>query len=247
MSHKKHGFTLIELSIVLVVLGLIVGGTFAGLGLYNNSQLMSVMTQVEKYRQAGKLFKEKYSYPPGDFPTASTQFDASSPNGDGNSLVCGTAEYHALWQHLSLGQFIEGNYTGVAGSGGASDVNLGENAPRMKLFTNARVGFAAFRLSTTGCVDYWSGTGNFFAGNYGNLLMFGQELNSNEFPIRAALTPSDASAIDSKYDDGQPALGAIVTFKNAVNTSCSTTDDYLSQYNLTFGQNACAFMFKNVF
>ena len=57
---KRSGFTLIELAIVLVVIGLITGGILVGQDLIQAGQLRSVISQVEKYETAANSFKLKY-------------------------------------------------------------------------------------------------------------------------------------------------------------------------------------------
>ena len=57
---NKQGFTLLELSIVLVVIGLIVGGTVVGKDLIRASELNSIITQQNKIQIALNTFKLKY-------------------------------------------------------------------------------------------------------------------------------------------------------------------------------------------
>ena len=79
VSHQRSraGFTLIELSIVLVIIGLVVGGIFVGKELVRASQLNSVLRDLDKYNSAVLTFKDKYGHLPGDIPNA-TQFWGSA-------------------------------------------------------------------------------------------------------------------------------------------------------------------------
>ena len=79
VSHQRHhaGFTLVELSIVLVIIGLIVGGIFVGKELIRASQLNSVLRDLDKYNSAVLTFKDKYGKLPGDISNA-TQFWGSA-------------------------------------------------------------------------------------------------------------------------------------------------------------------------
>ncbi len=63
---KKSGFTLIELSIVLVIIGLIIGGVLVGKDLIKAAEIRSTIGQYEKYKTAVNTFKLKYSGLPGD-------------------------------------------------------------------------------------------------------------------------------------------------------------------------------------
>jgi prepilin-type N-terminal cleavage/methylation domain-containing protein len=67
---RKQGFTLVEVSIVLVVIGLIVGGVIAGRSMIRQSQVMSVTTDVRSYISAVQTFLQKYNALPGDMATA---------------------------------------------------------------------------------------------------------------------------------------------------------------------------------
>lgn len=84
---SRHGFTLIEMSIVLILLGFLVGGIVLGRDLILNAQLQTIITDVNRFKNAAKLFKEKYQYLPGDLPTAETMWgpDAGCPDGDTSS------------------------------------------------------------------------------------------------------------------------------------------------------------------
>src|ERR1700679_178462 len=95
---SEQGFTLIELSIVLVIIGLIVGGVLVGQDLIRAAGVRATISQVEKFNTAVNTFRGKYGYLPGDIPQASvTQFGfAVSPvragsrgQGDGNGLLEG--------------------------------------------------------------------------------------------------------------------------------------------------------------
>src|ERR1017187_10122680 len=89
-SHMKAGFTLVELSIVLVIIGLIIGGVLVGRDLISAAEVRAQISQIEKYQTAVNTFRDKYGYLPGDIPepTASQYgFAARATDqgeGDGN-------------------------------------------------------------------------------------------------------------------------------------------------------------------
>src|SRR5580658_7858400 len=89
------GFTLIELSIVLVIIGLIVGGVLAGQDLIRAAAARAQITQIEKYNTAVNTFRGKYNALPGDMnaEAASQLGFPSRPGtygeGDGNGVIEG--------------------------------------------------------------------------------------------------------------------------------------------------------------
>ncbi len=75
MSQAKHkkSFTLVELSIVLSILGILISGLLAGKKLITNSEVAATIKQIEIYRKAINTFYQTYGYLPGDFPNAQYQ------------------------------------------------------------------------------------------------------------------------------------------------------------------------------
>jgi prepilin-type N-terminal cleavage/methylation domain-containing protein len=61
----RAGFTLIELSIVLVIIGLVVGGVLVGRDLICAAELRAQISQIEKYNTAVNTFYGKYGGLPG--------------------------------------------------------------------------------------------------------------------------------------------------------------------------------------
>lgn len=70
---QKAGFTLIELSIVLVIIGFLVGGVLVGQTLLTAAAVRAQATQIEKYNAAVNTFYGKFQYLPGDMPQAAVQ------------------------------------------------------------------------------------------------------------------------------------------------------------------------------
>lgn len=100
------GFTLIEISILLVIIGLIIGGILVGQDLIRAAEVRATVTQIEKYNAAANTFLGKYGALPGDLNDAvARQFGftprGSCPNwggtlpcegqGDGNGVIEGGA------------------------------------------------------------------------------------------------------------------------------------------------------------
>ena len=87
MSTRRKGFTLIELSIVLMILFLIVGGIVGGKNLIESMRTYLLIKEVKSYLDAIKKFEVTYGALPGDMRTA-TDYWPSSTNGDGDGFIC---------------------------------------------------------------------------------------------------------------------------------------------------------------
>src|SRR5665213_102158 len=91
----RAGFTLVELSIVLVIIGLIVGGVLVGRDLINAAAMRSQISQIEKYNTAVNTFRGKYGGLPGDLNAASAaQFgfmarSGATGLGNGDGIIQG--------------------------------------------------------------------------------------------------------------------------------------------------------------
>jgi prepilin-type N-terminal cleavage/methylation domain-containing protein len=192
----RAGFTLLELSIVLVIIGLIIGGVTMGQELIKQGQVKSAVSDFQKYDAAYRTFQLKYQQIPGDFNKASQYWplcDAvpANCNGDYNGRVDGTScsECHRAWQHLNLANIVPGSYLGVM----APDVNLviGKHVPGAAI----------------------EGTGylyRFINNNYGergNTIELGGPNSTamNQDVINALL----AKNIDEKLDDGDAIRGRL--------------------------------------
>ena len=107
-THRKSGFTLVELSIVLVIIGLIIGGVLVGQDLIYAANVRAQITQIEQLETAINTFKVKYNCLPGDCLNAQDFFGTTSPagdainNGNGDGRIMGNPAYYS------------GGYTGSA-------------------------------------------------------------------------------------------------------------------------------------
>src|SRR5271170_3878378 len=84
-------FTLIELSIVLVIIGLIVGGVLVGQDLIKAAQIRATVTQLEKYNTSVNTFRGKYNGLPGDLQSPTNFFPSVTGAGTGTGLGNGNA------------------------------------------------------------------------------------------------------------------------------------------------------------
>ena len=118
---KQQGFTLVEIALVLVVIGLILGGLLKGQALIDNARARSMATQIDNVSAAWYGFIDRYRALPGDFEAADTRIAAGMGTGDGNGRINTKAEAAQVWQHLSTAGFVAGNYDGDGSTVGLSD------------------------------------------------------------------------------------------------------------------------------
>lgn len=233
---------MIELSIVIVVIGLIIGGVMTGRSMIRAAELRSVITDANAYISAANQFREMYRLLPGDATSAASYWSATA-NGNGDGAVTG-AERFRFWEQLNLAGFVEKRFSGQQGAGGAEDFvidpNGTPNAP------NARIAFTGFGFYYANI----SASTTTYAVNLGNALTYGKSGAANSGPpANAALSPPDAWGIDKKTDDGRPGTGKWVAnltgggnFGTA--TACSTDPDgstYTGSYNTAIETTACSF------
>lgn len=246
---RKSAFSLVELSIVLVILGLLVGGILSGRSLIRASELRSAVAQYQKYLSATIAFRDKYLYLPGDMPNA-TQFwglysatpatcafgqstDTKTCNGDGSGILNNppTAfESRRFWQHLANAGFIEGTYDGV--------------------YTEpySRVSSVSMTWSTS-YFGRLNGSWDYFDGDYGHVLGLGMTIGIYNTTYKFFL-PEEVWSLDTKMDDGKPATGKLVVDANGTVDLCTDTSSMstlTANYLLTGGSNNCGFMFRNQF
>lgn len=104
----NRGFSLAELSIVLIIIGLLVAGVSSGSKLVRASQLQGYMSDLNEHKIAYEGFQLAYDCIPGDCLVAESFFGASNTNnGDGDRVIeWSDPERYNGWNHLALGGFI---------------------------------------------------------------------------------------------------------------------------------------------
>ena len=129
--HKKHGFTLIELSIVLVIIGLLIGGILVAQSMIESSKLQAFIKQVNQLDIAVSNFKTRFNQLPGD----SNLF---TYNGNNDGLIKDyynnddylQGEIGAAWSHLSEAGVLQDNYTRISST--STVVEYGVHVPEIE-------------------------------------------------------------------------------------------------------------------
>ena len=111
LNSKDAGFSLVELAIVLVVLGLLIGGVLKGVELVESARLKSILTQVNEFRIAVSTFIDRYDALPGDYHEASQYIKGTLKDGNNSGFIEGPglardSEACAFWMHLAEAQLI---------------------------------------------------------------------------------------------------------------------------------------------
>jgi prepilin-type N-terminal cleavage/methylation domain-containing protein len=246
--HPGAGFTLLELSIVLVIIGLIVGGVLVGRDLIEVASIRAQISQIEKYQTAVHTFETKFNCLPGDCANAADFGFAARGTGrgegDGNGVLesqgdsgiwngswQANGEVCGFWRDLSQAQLVAGsfNYCALsrAASPGSHYVDVSSWLPA------ARIGQGDYVTVYSGGAGQYATNGiNYFgvsritaAPNWVNWPHYGT----------GGLTVQQAYAIDSKIDDGLPQSGTVtamyltvsyIRWANNDNSGNAWTDNY---------------------
>jgi len=107
---RQSGFTLIEIAIVLVIIGLLLGGILKGQELITSARVRNIIAQLDGTKAAFFGFQDRYRALPGDFTAATTQITGATQNGDGDGQIEAPTESIAVWDHLSHAGFINGTF-----------------------------------------------------------------------------------------------------------------------------------------
>ncbi len=226
---RQHAFTLVELSIVLVVIGLIVGGLLLGRDLIENGERKQIMKEVDSIRMAVNAFRIKYNYYPGDMPNASTLFSPCIAwcNGNADGKIQPSTEMYAAWFFLGASGLYPGTYSGAYNFVGLTSYTWGLNAPPAK-----RGGGYAFT---------WPYSPNLMA-EYTYSIHYTSAFNTSTGYDIPTVTPAFAREIDKKFDDGYPEQGRIT----ATRGSDTTVTCRLSSiaYDITNSNVGCVMFFN---
>ncbi len=259
----KQAFSLVELSIVLVILGLLTGGILAGQSLIRAAELRSVSTDLQRYLTATNSFRDKYRALPGDMPnavrfwgaqegsstdgvdstcagttTAATGIATCNGNGSGSvgEVVANYHEVFRFWQHLANAGLVEGRFSGITGTGSNAHCIIGTNCPASRL---SRGGFSASFRTTTGL-------GALVIPN-GHMFVFGSQTTTG-LTNGAILRAEEAWNIDSKLDDGLPGSGFVIGPTATARSGCTSSDTAsTAAYVLTDTATPCTLFFHTRF
>lgn len=258
MRPSPKGFTLIEMSIVLVIIGLIVGGILVGQELIAGAKIRAQVSQITQLAAALNTFRNKYDAMPGDLCANASKFGllcgnaaGSRDNGvidDQNSLnpIHGSAyEPIFFFGHLVGAGLLAPNYlTGTNASGTAcvlyTTASANPYSGYLTMALNPQYGMIA--TSWNGGTWVWLAVSD--CGTY----------TVNTLGLNPVMTPPQAYAIDLKMDDGVPSTGNTLAFTYNNSTQLLNTVDVTAgkcvttaaatTYNITNNTLQCRLLIK---
>lgn len=235
---KKRGFTLIELSIAIVIIGLLVGGVLVGNDLIKAAQLRAIEKNMEEFERAVIVFKLKYNEMPGDTDKGYQFFSGQTYctstvlcNGDEDRLIDSDESRKLLMHLMHAGLITEGEYN-PATTGANFDVAHNAKTTMYPLpFDNAGLNFSSSKFGAVTGKDCTSTSDYVRRGN--NIIASRVDagdsgINSHAYNgIKGFLTRDEARSFDTKFDDGHPRSGRYFAY---------ASDD---SYQCSYAYNAC--------
>src|SRR5713101_1352996 len=101
MKNRQQGFTLVEIAIVLVIIGLLLGGILKGQEMITQAKIKNVIADFSGVSAAYHGYQDRYRAIPGDDPNAATRWAAMT-----NPAA---VEACSWWDHLRKAGFVSGN------------------------------------------------------------------------------------------------------------------------------------------
>ena len=216
----ESGFTLVELAIVMIIIGLLIGGILKGQELVANAQVTATVAQIKGLDGALSTFRDKYSALPGDMRAPETRLrdcTAAPCNdpGDGTGRIGGNDSVHGApgptdervtaFSHMAAADLISG--VDIDG-----EVLFGSALPEAKIGGGFWIGY-----EDDG--DIVGDASNVRPGHY---LVLNTEVEAVSGSSLTGITATQAAQIDRKMDDGDPVTGDI----QATGSGCVDSDIY---------------------
>ena len=245
---KNKGFTLIELSIVMIIIALIIGGVLVGQNLIRSAELNSFIKDIQKFDSAVKGFQAQYNQLPGDMDRAYDYWDSECAteagfcNGDGNGYIV-LLESPRAWKHLSLAKYIN-DAIAVRND---EILCVTEDLPQTAISNTASLFTVDNRYGPNPSLYNYGETPDAASSTVtpGQMMLF--EKQRGECSIQEGfLTSEQLYLIDSKIDDGLAYSGKVLNSQNVEGCSTSASDgEDNGEYDLAnSGNNLCVLYWR---
>jgi prepilin-type N-terminal cleavage/methylation domain-containing protein len=243
-----QGFTLIELAMVIVIIGLLIAGITVGTELVQQAEMTSLISDMKSFQNAYNNFNKRYRAVPGDMDNAATYFEGCAAtntncNGNGDGIVSFADtlpdESYSAWRELALGNLIAfpiviipNNWAGVEIVGSTVPASQRKNSGYIMAGASTFFGY-------DGASNYANSP---WSDNTTNAVFFGKP--SSIGLGNSSLKPEEAFNIDVKIDDGVVSAGVFYGAQTGryrsitgvdTNSACVNSDNY----NLTLKEIAC--------
>jgi len=274
-QNQRYGFTLIELSIVLVIIGLIIGGILIGKDMIEVAQLNKLQKDVVMLQAAVNTFKAKYNCLPGDCPNATDFFPAGNCdgsiesatavcNGDGDGVIGGDGTGAGIvwahqWENFYFWRML--NAAGmipfiIPKSGYTMPCTLWEcldsSSTAEGSWPNSIMYIAnMWDVTQVSIMEWWPGSGgspNFMPVDYTNALIYGnQTVNYGLGANNGGLSSMQAQSIDTKYDDGYANTGNIIAGNSQYISCAAATSSTPFLYTPITRPGSCSLIYLHFF
>ena len=238
----KKGFSLVELSIVLIIIALLVTGVSSGGKLINQAKLKSISNDYNSYKTAYNTFYLTYDVLPGDMSEANTLaffgevHSADTCTSDTyyaeDGVILGRTDGIMAFWHMKLAGLISGSYDGAFTKSEEIGITVGQSS------YDDNAGFNFFTLGRS-CNMWGYSSDLIYAKANKIVLSFGAaETASNATIPNSILKPQDAHRLDNKLDDGIPNSGKIMAdhgYEIGSSQHCTSLSGYANSYSVSDG------------
>lgn len=213
----KNGFTLVELSIVLVIIGLLIGGTLIGQSLIKSAEINGYVKKLQQYQIATKLFREKFKQEAGDSNlfTPAGNNNKSSSDSLGCNGIYGGEEFFQAFSHLSQAAMLNANYAPYSPIGCGGTMEFAHNL--------AGIITPVFAVTDVYPQDEF----DLFSPNTPKVPIF-YYANIYRNIFSTMLDTAAAIAVDHKIDDGYNGTGNFIGWVSGPDQYC---DDYMRNHS----------------